>query len=206
VLFYFCRQCGLGCLAKIENNRGIENDKCKLIKDNKMYYSTTYNSPIGLLTLACDSDNLIGLWMYGQKYHGNTIFKNMIENRDMKIFYATKKWLDRYFIGGNPAIYELKVAPIGSEFRKMVWSILCDIPYGEIMTYGDIAKKMAAKMNKERISSQAVGGAVGHNPIAIIIPCHRVVGSDGSLTGYAGGIATKIKLLELEGADGSCKE
>jgi methylated-DNA-[protein]-cysteine S-methyltransferase len=166
-----------------------------------MYYSTTYHSPIGLLTLVCDSENLVGLWMDGQKYHGNTIFKNMIENCDIQIFYAAKKWLDRYFTGGAPAIYKLKLAPMGSEFRQMIWSILCDIPYGEVMTYGDIAKKIAAKMNKERMSGQAVGGAVGHNPISIIIPCHRVVGSNGSLTGYAGGIAAKIKLLELEGVD-----
>jgi methylated-DNA-[protein]-cysteine S-methyltransferase len=166
-----------------------------------MYYSTTYHSPIGLLTLACDNDNLVGLWIEGQKYHGNTIFKAIIENNNISIFCATKKWLDRYFTGGEPAISELSLAPIGGEFRKMVWTILCDIPYGEVMTYGDIAKKMAAKMNKERMSSQAVGGAVGHNPISIIIPCHRVVGSNGSLTGYAGGIATKIKLLELEGVD-----
>jgi methylated-DNA-[protein]-cysteine S-methyltransferase len=166
-----------------------------------MYYSTTYDSPIGLLTLACDGDNLVGLWMDGQKYHDDTIFQYMIGNNAMQIFNAAKKWLDRYFSGGNPVISELPLAPVGSEFRQMVWRILCDIPYGEVITYGDIAKKMSAKMNKERMSSQAVGGAVGHNPISIIIPCHRVVGSNGGLTGYAGGISTKMKLLELEGVD-----
>jgi methylated-DNA-[protein]-cysteine S-methyltransferase len=137
--------------------------------------------------------------MEGQKYHGYTIPEAMIERDDMPIFDAAKKWLDRYFAGEKPAISELPLAPIGGEFRQGVWNILCEIPYGEVITYGDIAKKMAVKMNKESMSSQAVGGAVGHNPIGVIIPCHRVVGSNGSLTGYAGGIQTKVKLLELEG-------
>ena len=168
-----------------------------------MYYSTTYPSPTGIITLACDGDgkNLVGLWMEGQKYHGDTIPEAMSENNDMPIFDAAKKWLDRYFTGEKPEIADLPLAPIGGEFRQGVWSILCEIPYGEVITYGGIAKKMAAKMNKESMSSQAVGGAVGHNPISIIIPCHRVVGSNGSLTGYAGGIKKKIKLLELERVD-----
>lgn len=97
----------------------------------------------------------------------------------------------------------MSLTPIGSDFRQKVWSLLCEIPYGEVITYGDIAKKMAVKMKRETMSSQAIGGAVGHNPISIIIPCHRVVGSNGSLTGYAGGIKTKIKLLELEGVEPS---
>jgi methylated-DNA-[protein]-cysteine S-methyltransferase len=166
-----------------------------------MYYSTTYLSPVGLITLACDGDNLVGLWLEGQKYHGDTIFEAMIEKDDIPVFDAAKKWLDRYFAGEKPTISELPIAPMGGDFRKAVWNILCKIPYGEVITYGDIAKKMAVKMDKDSMSSQAVGGAVGHNPISIIIPCHRVVGSNGSLTGYAGGIATKTKLLELEGAD-----
>ncbi len=166
-----------------------------------MYYSTTYPSLVGTITLACDGKNLVGLWVEGQKYHGNTISEAMLENNDMPIFDAAKTWLYRYFAGERPDISELPLAPIGSEFRQGVWDILCEIPYGEVITYGDISKKMAAKMNKESMSSQAVGGAVGHNPISIIIPCHRVVGSNGSLTGYAGGIHTKVKLLELEGVD-----
>ncbi|MDR3238304.1 MAG: methylated-DNA--[protein]-cysteine S-methyltransferase, partial [Spirochaetia bacterium] len=145
-------------------------------------------------------DNLVALWIEGQKYHGDTIPEEITE-KDMPVFAAVKKWLDRYFDGKNPAILELPLAPIGGEFRQDVWSILCEIPYGEVITYGDIAKKMALKMNKQRMSSQAVGGAVGHNPISIIIPCHRVVGSNGSLTGYGGGISKKVKLLELEGVD-----
>lgn len=166
-----------------------------------MYYKTTYPSPVGLITLACDGDNIVGVWNQGQKYHGAAISAEMIEKDDMPVFDAAKKWLDRYFAGRKPAASELPLAPIGGEFRKSVWTILCEIPYGEIITYGDIAKKVAAKMNRETMSSQAVGGAVGHNPISIIIPCHRVVGANGSLTGYAGGLKTKVKLLELEGVD-----
>jgi len=156
---------------------------------------------MGTMTLASDGDNLVGLWIEGQKYHGGTMPKEMTENHSIPVFDATKKWLDRYFSGLKPAISELPLAPIGGEFRQNIWAILCEIPYGEIITYGEIAKKMAVKMDKKTMSSQAVGGAVGHNPISVIIPCHRVVGSNGSLTGYAGGIGIKIKLLELEGAD-----
>ena len=164
-----------------------------------MYYSTTYPSPVGLLTLASDGNNLVGLWIEGQKYHGNTIPDTMTEKDDIPVFVIVKNWLDRYFADENPDISELPLAPIGSEFRQNVWNILREIPYGEVVTYGDIAKKMATSVERESMSSQAIGGAVGHNPISIIIPCHRVVGSDGSLTGYAGGIDTKAKLLELEG-------
>lgn len=168
-----------------------------------MYYSTTYLSPVGTITLACDGggNNLVGLWTEGQKYHGGTIPGAMTENSDIPLFAVAKKWLDRYFAGEKPNISELPLAPVGGEFRQGVWSILREIPYGEVITYGGIAKKMAEKMGKESMSSQAVGGAVGHNPISIIIPCHRVVGSNGSLTGFAGGIQMKIKLLELEGVD-----
>ncbi|MCL1827922.1 MAG: methylated-DNA--[protein]-cysteine S-methyltransferase [Oscillospiraceae bacterium] len=166
-----------------------------------MYYSTTYPSPVGMITLACHDDNLVGLWTEGQKYHGDTIPEAMTENNDLPVFVIAKKWLDRYFAGEKPDIAELPLAPIGGEFRQAVWKILCEIPYGKVTTYGDIAKKIAAKTGKERMSGRAVGGAVGHNPISVIIPCHRVVGSNGSLTGFSGGLQTKVKLLELEGAD-----
>lgn len=166
-----------------------------------MYYSTTYLSPVGLLTLACDGDNLVGLWLEGQKYHGGSISEAMTEKDDMPVFDTAKKWLDSYFAGEKPAVSELPLAPIGSKFRMEVWRILWEIPYGEVITYGEIARQMAAKTDKESMSSQAVGGAVGHNPISIIIPCHRVVGSDCSLTGYAGGLDVKTKLLELEDVD-----
>ena len=165
-----------------------------------MYCKTNYASPVGLITLACDANNLVGLWFEGQKYYGGTISNVMTEKSDLPLFDITKKWLDRYFNGKNPAISELALAPIGGCFRQEVWQILCKIPYGEVITYGDIAKKMAVKMNRKSMSSQAIGGAVGHNPISIIIPCHRVVGANGSLTGYAGGVEIKAKLLELEGA------
>ena len=166
-----------------------------------MYYSTTYESPLGLITLACDGYNLNGLWLERHRYHGDSLLQQVTEKDDILIFDAAKKWLDKYFSGEKPDISELQLAPIGGDFRQGVWSILCEIPYGEVVTYGSIAKKMAVKMNKEKMASQAVGGAVGHNPISIIIPCHRVVGANGSLTGYGGGISKKVKLLELEGVD-----
>lgn len=160
-----------------------------------MFYSTVYQSPIGEIKLACNESNLVGLWMDGQKYHSSTIPEKMIEKNDIPIFDITKKWLDRYFAGKNPSIVELPLAPIGSEFRQKVWQVLCEIPYGKVITYGNIAKQLKCK------SAQAIGGAVGHNPISIIIPCHRVVGSNGSLTGFSAGVKTKIKLLELEDVD-----
>lgn len=168
-----------------------------------MYYTTTYLSPIGAATLACDGDgsHLAGLWLEGQKYFGATLKGAVAENSDLPVFHAAKEWLDRYFAGEKPGALELPLAPMGGEFRQRVWQLLCEIPYGSVTTYGAIAESVAASLKKERMSSQAVGGAVGHNPISIIIPCHRVVGSGGSLTGYAGGIEAKIKLLELEGAD-----
>ena len=166
-----------------------------------MYYSTRYSSPLGAITIASDGENLIGLWLEGQKYFGSTVSENLIENNDLNIFIVTKEWLDRYFAGEKPKISELQLVPNGGEFRKLDWDILCEIPYGETITYGEIAKKVAFKMNKKSMSSQAVGGAVGHNPISIIIPCHRVMGTNGNLTGYAGGIDKKIKLLEHEGVD-----
>ncbi|MDR0198566.1 MAG: methylated-DNA--[protein]-cysteine S-methyltransferase [Methanomassiliicoccaceae archaeon] len=164
-------------------------------------YCSTYAAPIGRIMLASDGKNLVGAWNEGQKYHGDEIFGEMIRKDDLPVFGLAKKWLDRYFADERPSIAELPLAPAGGEFRQEVWRILCEIPYGGLVTYGDIAKRMAKKMNRERMSSQAVGGAVGHNPISVIIPCHRVVGSNGSLTGYAGGIGIKIKLLEHEGVD-----
>ena len=129
------------------------------------------------------------------------IVEEWVENDRLPVFELAKQWLDQYFAGEAPAIADLPLAPIGSEFRQAVWKILEEIPYGQVVTYGQIAEKMALDMGRSTMSSQAVGGAVGHNPISIIIPCHRVVGSDGSLTGYAGGLPNKIKLLTLEGVD-----
>ena len=166
-----------------------------------MFYSTHYSSPVGVITLASTGDHLVGLWIEGQKYFGAAIAENLKEKSDLPVLVAAKKWLDKYFADQKPAISDLPLAPIGGDFRKAIWKILCDIPYGECITYGAIAKKMAVLMSRQSMSSQAVGGAVGHNPISIIIPCHRVVGSNGSLTGFAGGIDKKIKLLEHEGVD-----
>ena len=166
-----------------------------------MAYLGKYDSSLGLITLASDGENLTGLWLEGQKYFAQTLEKGALQKDDLPVFSATKNWLDEYFKGKNPPIANLPLAPKGGEFRQEVWGILCEIPYGKLLTYGDIAKMIASKRGKETMSSQAVGGAVGRNPISIIIPCHRVVGSNGNLTGYAGGIDKKIKLLELEGAD-----
>lgn len=166
-----------------------------------MLYSTRYSSPLGEMLLASDGDNIVGLWLEGQKYYCDTITENIAEKENLPVFSNAKNWLDRYFSGLRPAVSELSVAPAGSEFRRAVWKILCEIAYGEVTTYGEIAKKAADRMNKTRVSAQAVGGAVGHNPVSIIIPCHRVVGANGSLTGYAGGITNKAKLLAHEGVD-----
>ena len=157
-----------------------------------MIYTTYYHSPIGRLLLASKNNKLIGLWIEGQKYYLGNIKEEMQENDKETILLKA-----RYFNGEKPEISELDLAPIGSKFAKNVWKLLCEIPYGKITTYGEIAKKM----NKNKMSTQAVGGAVGHNPISIIIPCHRVVGANGSLTGYAGGIKKKVQLLTLEKAD-----
>ncbi len=166
-----------------------------------MLYLTYYSSPLGQIMLTSDGNNITGLWIEGQKYFAATVNDRLLEESDLPIFTVAKKWLDNYFQGQRPDISDLPLAPEGGEFRQAVWKILCKIPYGELTTYGDIAKKIAKQMNKTTVSSQAVGGAIGHNPIAIIIPCHRVVGKNGSLAGYAGGIDKKIKLLKLEGVD-----
>ncbi len=166
-----------------------------------MFYSTAYASRLGAITLASDGENIVGLWIDGQKYFAATVKNDVAENPDLPVFDMAKRWLDAYFAGKKPAISDLPLAPTGGKFRQAVWDILCEIPYGQCTTYGEIAKKMADRTKKESMSSQAVGGAVGHNPISIIIPCHRVVGSSGSLTGYAGGIDRKVELLKHEGVD-----
>lgn len=166
-----------------------------------MLYQTTYSSPIGRLTLASDGENIVGLWMAEQKYFGASVKGELCPKDDLPIFGAASNWLDAYFAGKKPENVSLPLAPIGGDFRQKVWKLLLEIPYGEVTTYGELAKKIAVSIGRQKMSAQAVGGAVGHNPISIIIPCHRVVGSNGSLTGYAGGIAKKIKLLELEGIE-----
>lgn len=162
-----------------------------------MYYVTEYVSPLGKMTLAADltGENLTGAWFEGQKYFGGTAGHERIEKNDLAVFDAAKSWLDRYFNCDKPSPAELPLAPSGSDFRQMVWQLLCDIPYGEVTTYGKLAAEAARRLGRERMSAQAIGGAAGHNPISIIIPCHRVIGADGSLTGYAGGTALKKWLL-----------
>lgn len=164
-----------------------------------MYYEMKYDSPVGRLTLASDGLNLAGLWMEGQKYFGGTVPGELRPNEELEVFSRAKDWLDRYFNGKKPEPSELPLAPVGGEFRQTVWELLCEIPYGELTTYGQIAREAAKRLQRESMSAQAVGGAVGHNPISIIIPCHRVVGTGGSLTGYAGGLHKKIWLLKHEG-------
>lgn len=161
-----------------------------------MEYLKKYDSPIGVLTLSSDGQSITGLWIEGQKYFGRTLEEKTCE-KQLDIFDKAIEWLDQYFRGENPKIM-FPLAPKGTPFQKDVWEILREIPYGETITYGQIAKKMAEKNGKPSMSAQAVGGAVGHNPISIIIPCHRVVGANGGLTGYAGGIERKEWLLGLE--------
>lgn len=164
-----------------------------------MQYTATYQSPIGRITMASDGQNLSGLWFDGQKYFADTLSTEH-EFKDLPVFEQTKRWLDLYFQGNvpdfTPSLY-LKSSP----FRLAVWDILKQIPYGKIITYGEIADLIAKKQGVKTMSAQAVGGAVGHNPISIIIPCHRVIGSNGSLTGYAGGLDKKIFLLTIEKVD-----
>ena len=164
-----------------------------------MQYITHYQSPLGGITISSDGTALTGLWFDGQKYFASTLGADYTE-KDLPVFVEAKRWLDIYFSGREPD----STPPLslnGSAFRMAVWQILQSIPYGKTITYGNIARQLAAQQGKARISAQAVGGAVGHNPISIIVPCHRVVGAGGSLTGYAGGIDKKVQLLELEGID-----
>ncbi|MFV0392660.1 MAG: methylated-DNA--[protein]-cysteine S-methyltransferase [Paludibacteraceae bacterium] len=162
-----------------------------------MKYICKYHSPVDVLTLASDGTSLTGLWMDSQKYFPK-INDIAAEKHDLPIFDQTIEWLDYYFQGKNPNFTPPTDAD-GSEFRKSVWNELLKIPYGSITTYGEIAHRMSVSQNGKFISPRAVGNAVGHNPISIIVPCHRVIGSNGSLTGYAGGLERKVKLLNLEG-------
>lgn len=155
-----------------------------------MIYRKSICSPLGNITLAGDGEMLLGLWFEGQAHYGGGFGRMAPAN--LPVFTITEDWLRRYFDGQRPDPRKLPLSPIGSPFRQRVWAHLLKIPYGQVTTYGEIAKALDCK------SPQAVGGAVGHNPISIIIPCHRVVGSNGKLTGYAGGIEKKAYLLELE--------
>mgnify|MGYP000862644671 FL=1 len=163
-----------------------------------MQYTAHYASPFGPITLASDGTSLVGLWFDGQKYFADTL-EDAHRQKSLPVFEEARRWLDLYFSGKEPSFLP-PLAPKATPFRKKVWDILLSIPYGQTMTYGEIAKTIAREQSS-RMSAQAVGGAVGHNPISIIVPCHRVVGTNGSLTGYADGIDKKVQLLTLEGID-----
>ena len=165
-----------------------------------MIYTSFFDSPVGEILLASKNQKLIGVWIEGQKYYFNKIKEESIQKDDDPILMQMKQWLQMYFNGLNPKIPINDLAPIGTEFSNRVWKILCGIPYGKVTTYGKISDELE-KIYGRKMSAQAVGSAVGHNPISIIIPCHRVIGKDGNLTGYAGGIDKKIKLLEIEKVD-----
>mgnify|MGYP004732661659 FL=1 len=167
--------------------------------ENREIFTQHYTSPLGGILLAADACGLTGLWFDGQKYFGGQLSAAHTE-REIPVLAQTKRWLDLYFAGKKPDFLPpLHLA--GSAFRQAVWALLLQIPYGQTTTYGALAKQLAAKLGRPRMFAQAVGGAVGHNAISILIPCHRVVGANGSLTGYAGGIDKKVQLLELERAD-----
>lgn len=164
-----------------------------------MIFIQRYDSPLGGILLAADETGLTGLWFDGQKFFARDLPAERVEQNTPALS-EVKRWLDIYFTGKEPDFMP-PLHPIGSAFRRSVWDILLRIPYGQTTTYGEIARQLAEKQGRPRIAAQAVGGAVGHNKISIIIPCHRVVGTNGSLTGYAGGIDKKVKLLEWEHTD-----
>lgn len=163
-----------------------------------MLYSADYESPVGKLTLVADEKALIGLWLEGQRYFGSSLPNEALCQEANPILEKTILWLDAYFSDENPCVKDLPLAPQGTAFRQSVWKALLEIPYGTAITYGDLAQRLSSASGRY-VSPRAVGNAVGHNPISIIIPCHRVVGADGSLTGYAGGLERKRFLLRLEG-------
>ena len=164
-----------------------------------MKYVNHYESPLGRILLAADDAGLTGLWFEGQKYYARTLDPDNIV-RDLPVFQESKKWLDIYFSGQEPD-FAPPVHITGTDFQIRVWEILRRIPYGTTITYGEIARRIAEQKRMPHMSAQAVGGAVGHNKVSILVPCHRVVGKNGSLTGYAGGIEKKVKLLKLENVD-----
>lgn len=161
-----------------------------------MQYTSKYKSPLGEIMIAADEKGLTGLWFVGQKYFALYLDKDN-EEKEIPVLKEAKKWLDIYFSGKEPK-FKLPLHFTGTDFQNEIWEILYTIPYGKTMTYGEIANILVKRKGLKRMSAQAVGGAVGKNEISIIVPCHRVVGSNGSLTGYAGGISKKIELLKME--------
>lgn len=166
-----------------------------------MLYKSTYESPLGEITLLVEYALIRGLWFSDQKYMGAGYNLNEIKEEENETILKVKNWLDLYFKGDNPSIEGLNLAPETTAYRNRVLDILKMVPYGHLITYKEINEQLSNDSIRSASSARAVGGAVGHNPISIIIPCHRVVGSNGDLTGYAGGIDRKIKLLKLEGIE-----
>lgn len=164
-----------------------------------MQYIAHYHSPLGMITLTSNGENLTGLWFDDRKYIP-CASAEPLKHQNLPVFSQTVQWLDMYLSGKEPA-FRPPLSLNGSDFRRAVWEILLTIPFGQTMTYGEIANEIAAQTGIPKMSAQAVGGAVGHNPISLIIPCHRVVGANGSLTGYGGGIDRKARLLALEHVD-----
>ncbi len=164
-----------------------------------MTYTQTYSSPLGEVLLSADDMGLSGLWFAGQRYFARTLPPGAAPG-ETPVLTASKRWLDCYFSGARPDFLP-PLHLIGTDFQQAVWNLLLEIPYGQTVTYGALARTLAQQLGKPAMSAQAVGAAVGHNPISIIVPCHRVVGIDGNLTGYAGGVERKLQLLQLEGAD-----
>ena len=174
-----------------------------------MLYKKIYKSLVGEILIICDQENLLGLYLESQKDFEEKLKDEEIKfielkssddfyEDEFKILKTTEDWLNKFFAGKDPGLTPpIKVS--GTEFRKDVWEILLKIPYGKTWSYKEVGEELLKRGKYERVSNQAVGGAVGHNPISLIIPCHRVIGSDGSLRGYAGGLDVKRKLLELEG-------
>ncbi|AYD39452.1 methylated-DNA--[protein]-cysteine S-methyltransferase [Clostridium fermenticellae] len=163
-----------------------------------MVYTTVIQTPLGMVRASAEKNALKGLWFIGQKYYPKNV-ELWINKPDYRIFKETDRWLKNYF-SGRKNLCLPKLEPEGTKFQRDVWNVLLQIPYGKVITYGEIAKKIAELRAIGSMSAQAVGGAVGHNPISILIPCHRVIGSNGNLTGYAGGIQKKRALLMLEKA------
>ncbi len=161
-------------------------------------FKSYYNSPLGKIIIVADNASVYGVYFDSQKHLPENLEDYEINDNILAIK-EVKNWLDEYFEGKNPSVKNLSIKLIGSEFKLLVWSVLKTIPYGKTLTYGEIAQMLSKKMNKEKMSARAVGSAVGHNPISIIIPCHRVLGKNNKITGYAGGINKKIELLKLEG-------
>lgn len=163
-----------------------------------MEYIHLCRSPLGPITLSGDGEALTGLWFQGQKYFGSTL-SGREEEGSLPVFDRTEEWLELYFSGRDPGFLP-PLRPQGTPFRRAVWELLLTIPYGQTVTYGQLAQELAGRTGRGSMSARAVGGAVGRNPISLLIPCHRVLGAAGSLTGYAGGTDRKLRLLELEGA------